>query len=104
MWSEIGTHGFLTGLNIQGVTGIIYGAIGATAIANYLYFYAIKQLPASEVGLFIYLDPIIAIMIAIPLLGELPTPLYIAGAVLVFMGIFIAEGRLPYHPLHKLRK
>lgn len=100
---EVQTTGFLVNLNIQGITGILYGAILATVIANYLYLYAIKMLQASEVGMFVYLDPIIAIIIAIPLLGEIPSPLYVLGSLLVFGGIYIAEGRIHYHPFHKLK-
>jgi len=42
--------------------------------------------------------------VAVPLLHETITGTYVLGAVLVFFGIFIAEGRLNYHPLQKLRE
>lgn len=88
----------------QGFTGVIFGALLSSFIAYYLFYWALKYFPASETGLFVYLDPIIAILIAMPLLGEIPNSLYWLGAILVFKGIYIAEGRLPYHPLHKLRE
>lgn len=90
-------------LDFPGLTGIIYGAFFATAIAHSIYAYGIKNIKASEVGIFTYVDPIATIIIAIPLLGEKVTPPYLLGSFFVFLGIFIAEKRLHYHPLQKLR-
>lgn len=82
--------------------GIIYAGIFASIICYALFYYALKKLEASDVSMFTYLDPVVTILIAIPLLGEIPTVEYIFGALLVFAGIYIAERRLPYHPFHKL--
>jgi drug/metabolite transporter (DMT)-like permease len=100
---EIQDHGFLTGVNMQGLIGILFGAILSSALAYYLYSLALKYMIASEVGIFVYMDPVIAVIIAIPLLGEKLTPIFLLGSFFVFLGIFISEGRLHYHPFHKLR-
>lgn len=55
-------------------------------------------------GIFLYIDPLATVLVAMPLLGEFPGPLYILGAILVFMGIYIAEGRIHWHPIHLLRR
>lgn len=90
-------------LNFQGLVGLIYGIIFAAVIAHFFLAYGIKYIKASEVGIFTYVDPVATIVIAVPLLNEVATPPYIIGAIFVFLGIFIAEGRLHYHPLHKLK-
>lgn len=90
-------------LNLQGAIGLLYGVIFAAVIAHFFLAYAIKYVKASEVGIFTYVDPIATIVIAVPLLHETISPAYAVAAVFVFVGIFIAEGRLHYHPLHKLR-
>lgn len=95
---------FITNLNIQGLTGILFGIFLSSIVGYYLFYWAIKKLPASEVSLFAYIDPVIAIVIAMPLLGEIPTLTYIFGASLVFLGIYIAEGHLPYQHYKKLVK
>lgn len=97
-------NGGMSHIGIQGWTGVIFGAIFASVIAYSLFYFAVKYVLASEVGIFTYIDPIVTIVIAIPLLGEVPTPTYIFGSLLVFLGIYIAEGRLHYHPLHLLNK
>lgn len=91
-------------LNMKILIGIIFGSVLATAVAHSFFAYGMKFIKASEVGIFTYVDPIATIIIAIPLLHEEITPLYLVGALFVFLGIFVAEGRLHYHPLHKLRE
>ncbi len=96
------TH-WTSDINFKIIIGIFFGSILATAIAHSIYAYGIKFIKASEVGVFTYVDPVATIIVAVPLLHEEITPLYIVGAAFVFLGIFIAEGRLHYHPLHRLR-
>lgn len=90
-------------LDIRGITGLLFGIILSSTVAYSFFTWGVKRIEASEVGLFTYIDPVIATLIAIPLLGEVITPLFILGSLFVFLGIFIAEGRLHYHPFHKLR-
>jgi len=90
--------------NIQGIIGITYGFLFASAIAHSLLAYGIKYIKTSEVGIFGYVDPLATVIVAIPLLQETITLYYIIGAVFVFGGIYIAEGRIPYHPFHLLKE
>lgn len=103
-FDEIQRVGFLPVINIQVVVGVLFGAFLSSAVAYFLQAYAIKKISVEEVGLFIYMDPIIAVLIAYPLLGEVPTLYFFMGAILVFLGIFIAENRLNWHPFHKLKR
>ncbi|OGK21909.1 hypothetical protein A3C23_01010 [Candidatus Roizmanbacteria bacterium RIFCSPHIGHO2_02_FULL_37_13b] len=90
-------------LNLVGIIGILYGAVLASIIAYCFFYYGISKIHISEIGLFMYIDPVATVLIAIPLLGEYPTKLYFLGALLVIVGIYIAEGRIHYHPIHKIR-
>jgi len=99
---ETMAYGFLPNLNFQGVTAIIWGSIFSSLLAYYLLYWALRYIHASEVSVFCYIDPVSAIAIAIPLIHEYPSPLFIIGAFLVFFGVFVAEGRIHYHPIHKL--
>ncbi|MBI4097267.1 MAG: EamA family transporter [Candidatus Levybacteria bacterium] len=101
--TEVHATDFMQNLNMQGLMGIGFGVLFASFIAHIIYNYGVKQIPASEVGVFAYVDPLAAILIAMPLLGETLTPVFLIGTLLVFLGICIAEARLHYHPLHKLR-
>ena len=90
-------------LNIQGWTGILFGVFLSSALAYSLFTYGISKIKMQEVGLFTYIDPIIAVLIAIPLLYEYPTIHFFIGSLLVFGGIYLAEGRIHWHPLNKLK-
>ncbi|MBI2443441.1 MAG: DMT family transporter [Candidatus Levybacteria bacterium] len=103
MFGEVQTHGFLTNLSNQGLIGILFGAFLSSALAYYLFNLALKYMVASEASIFTYMDPIIAILIAVPLLNESITVTYLIGSALVFLGISIAEKRVHWHPLHKLK-
>lgn len=101
---EIYSGSLSISLDYRGITGIIFGLFFSSALAYSLFEYGIKYIDGQDVGIFTYIDPIAAILIAIPLLHEQITFIYLMGAILVFGGIFIAEGRLHYHPFHRLRK
>lgn len=103
LYEMVDLHPFAT-LDYRGIVGLGFGIFLSSALAYSLFDWGIKKIDVQEVGLFYYIDPIIAAMIAIPLLGEVITSLFLLGSLLVFSGIFIAEGRLHYHPLHKLRR
>src|SRR5581483_9243563 len=103
-YSEIIRYGLVEQLTNRAIFGILFGAFFSSLAAYFFFYWGLKRISASEAGLFTYIDPITAIIIAIPLLGEKPTLLYMVGAVLVFVGIYIAERRIHYHPLHLLKK
>lgn len=90
-------------LNTNGIVGIVYGVFFSSAVAYSLFYYGISRLKAQEIGLFSYIDPIAAVLIAIPLLNEYPSFYYFLGSLLVFGGIYFAEGRIHWHPFHKLK-
>lgn len=91
-------------LSTQGLIGILFGAVFTSNLAYLLFNFGVKYIHASEVGMFLYIDPVITALVAVPLLNEQITTALIVGSVLVFGGIFIAEGRLHYHPIHKLNR
>lgn len=86
-----------------GLFGILFGIFFSSGLSYFLFHYGLSKISAEETGIFIYVDPLAAILVAVPLLGEYPTWYFFLGALLVFGGIFIAEGRLHWHPLHKLK-
>ena len=101
---EIASGSINYSLDHRGIIGIVFGIFLSSAAAYTLFEYGVKYINAQDVGIFTYIDPIVAILIAIPLLGEKLSLIYIMGSVFVFGGIYLAEGRLHYHPFHRLRK
>jgi drug/metabolite transporter (DMT)-like permease len=92
----------LFSLDFRGILGITFGIFLSSALAYFLYDWGLKRISSQEVGIFSYLDPLAATIIAIPLLHESIGSVFILGSVLIFAGIAIAEGRFHYHPFHKI--
>lgn len=90
-------------LDYRGWTGIFFGIFLSSALAYYLFHWGIDKMEAQEIGVFTYIDPLVAAIFAIWLLGETITPVFLLGSLLVFSGIYVSEGRFHYHPFHKLR-
>lgn len=103
MINDLKTWNFFD-LNHLGWLGMIFGVFFCSAFAYALFNYGISKIPAQEVGIFSYIDPIAAVLLAIPLLHEIPTVYFYLGCLLVFGGIFLAEGRIHYHPFQRIRR
>lgn len=71
--------------------GIIYGVFFSSALAYFAQNYALTKLTAQQAGIFTYIMPIAAVLVAIPLLGEFPDIFFIVGSVAVFIGILVGE-------------
>ena len=71
---------------------IFLGTLGA-AVQFSLFTWALRWLPPSRVVIYLTLNPIVAILLATLFLGEMVTPVLIAGLVFVIGGIFIANRR-----------
>lgn len=91
-------------LDPAGVIGILFGSLVSSLLAWFIFYWGLKYIPASETGVYQYIDPVATLLIAVPLLHEYPTPFFVLGSCLVFLGIYVAEGRVHWHPFHKLLK
>jgi drug/metabolite transporter (DMT)-like permease len=75
----------------QGWAGLLYMA-ALSAVAGYLLFYwLLRHMEASRVVAINYFQPVVVVLISIPLLGERPTGHLIVSTVLVLVGVFLAE-------------
>jgi drug/metabolite transporter (DMT)-like permease len=68
---------------------VVFPTAGAYLLNNW----ALARADASVVALFIYLQPLIAALLAMARLGERPSPATWAGGVLVFAAVFLALRR-----------
>lgn len=84
---------WLSNLNINGIVGIIFGAVFSSTIAYYLYNWGIEKAHINKIAVLDYINPIASIAIAVPLLGEKISPFIIIGSIFIFIGIYISERR-----------
>lgn len=71
--------------------GVFYMAILSGSFAYYLSNRAQKSIEVSEASVFSYLHPLFAAPLAVLWLGEKITPVFIIGAVIIAIGVMIAE-------------
>lgn len=102
--SEITSFGLSQMTQFPSIIGILFGSLLSSFLAYSIYYWALKHVLASQTTVFTYMDPVVAILIAAPLIHEYPTPLFFAGSLMVFLGMFLAEGKIHYHPFHLLFK
>ena len=72
-----------------------YIVVLPTVGAYYLNVVALKRVESSVVSVFVYLQPILTAVLAIPILDEHPSPRLIPAALLIFCGVTVTvwEGR-----------
>jgi drug/metabolite transporter (DMT)-like permease len=66
---------------------ILFGSV----ISYVIFAYSLTGLAASRVAAFNYLQPVIAIVLAVWLLAERPTKQAAAGGALILLGVYLAE-------------
>lgn len=91
-------------LDWRGYLGIGFGAILSSAASYALFNWGVSKISATDTSMFTYIDPVVGTILAFLLLHEPITWPFVLGTVFIFGGIFLAEGRLHYHPFGKLRK
>jgi drug/metabolite transporter (DMT)-like permease len=81
-WGNVGWIGW---------AGMFYMA-GFSAVVSYTVLaWVLRYMEPSRVAAINYIQPIIVILISIPILGEHPTGHLLAGAALVLLGVYLAE-------------
>jgi drug/metabolite transporter (DMT)-like permease len=72
-------------------TGLLYVVVGATVLAYLLYYLALDRLEPSKVAVFMYLQPVVAALLAYFVTGEALTARFLAGGALILAGVLLAE-------------
>lgn len=80
--------------------GIIWGILITSLLAFFLWQWGLARLSLSRVGFFSYVDPIVATVAAIIILEETLTYHFVVGALLIFIGLYVAEATIHYPHFH----
>ena len=74
-----------------GWASLVYMAVFPSAICYLIYYHALAHISASRVAAFIYLEPVIATLMAVAFLGERITTPLVAGGTVIFTGVYLTE-------------
>lgn len=78
-------------VSLRGWLSILYMAVFPSVICYVGYFYALNYIPASQVAVFAYLQPAIATLMAVPLLGETVSSALVMGGIVALVGVAITQ-------------
>jgi probable blue pigment (indigoidine) exporter len=71
---------------------LVWLAVTAGVMGTVLIMESYRRLPTSESSAFLMLNPLTGAVLAVPVLGEMLSPLQLAGAAMVLTGIALATG------------
>jgi drug/metabolite transporter (DMT)-like permease len=89
LWLSVGFDYARVGWTVW--AGLVFMALFPSVLCYLIFYYALTYIPASRVSAFAYLQPLVATLIAIPVLGEYPSKSLLTGGALVLAGVFTAE-------------
>ena len=75
----------------RGWAGVLYMAAIASVAAYLIFYYALTKISATRVIAFSYLQPVLATLLGILLLGEAVTHHLLIGGTMVLLGVYLAE-------------
>ncbi len=78
---------------LSATIGVVYLGVFPSAIAYATWAYVLAQIPASRASTFLYVVPVLAILVAWVWLSEVPTVLSLIGGAIVLSGIVLVNTR-----------
>jgi drug/metabolite transporter (DMT)-like permease len=79
------------GVGLVGWAGLLYMVL-CSAVGGYLLFYwLLRHMDASRVVVVNYLQPVVVVLLSIPLLAERPSVRLLASGALVLLGVYLTE-------------
>lgn len=78
-------------MNVRTGTALVYLAIFGSVIAYSAYIYAVGHLPTTQMSLYAYVNPLVAVVLGGLVLDEKLTPTSIVAMVVILVGVAIVQ-------------
>lgn len=88
-WDEIGN------LSLAGWVALVFLGLFCSGIAYIFWYDALSQIDASEVAAFIYLEPLVTVVVAAIVLGEMFTLPTFLGGLTILLGVYLVNRPAP---------
>jgi drug/metabolite transporter (DMT)-like permease len=81
-WSAVGVGGWLA---------LFYSSVISMGVAYFFWYRGLRVLGPTRTAVYANLQPIVALLVAWPLLGEVPTVFQAVGAATIIAGVFLTR-------------
>jgi drug/metabolite transporter (DMT)-like permease len=95
LFAAVGDAGAIRSLSPRGVAAILYLAIPGMALGHWFWQEGVAALGGARSGLYLYLEPLATVTLAVPLLGEPFGPFIALGGAMVLAGVWIGQRERP---------
>jgi len=92
VWADVSA---IRALSPRGIVAVLYLAIPGLALGNWFWQEGVARLGATRAGLYLYLEPLATLALAVPFLGEPFGPIVALGGGLVLAGVYLGQRGRP---------
>lgn len=96
--------GWINEVSILGTLGLFYMVLLSSISAYFLFEWGLSRTSVTMANLFQYIEPLIATVLAVTLLGEHLSKQFLTGAVLVAVGAYLGTLAKEAHHRHKAHR
>jgi drug/metabolite transporter (DMT)-like permease len=89
----IPTNGFaeIGHLTLNGWLGVAFLGIFCSGLAYIAWYDALKALTTAQTGVFLYIELLVAVVVAFFVLGEAITPASLIGGAIILLGVWLVH-------------
>lgn len=92
-------------ITMLGILGLIYMVLLSSISAYFLFEWGLSKTSVITADFFQYIEPFIAGLLAVAILGEIISPSFLTGAVLIAVGVFLGTlAKEAHHRHHKAHR
>ena len=88
-----GSYAELPAVSFAGWLGVTFLGIFCSGLAYIAWYDALQALSTAETGVFLYIEPLVAMVVAFFLLGEPITPASLIGGAVILFGVWLVNKR-----------
>ncbi len=92
-WALTGGLADMGRLTAAGWTSLVFLGVFCSGLAYVFWYDALRVLPTARVGIMLYLEPLVTMVVAAVLLGEVITAAAILGGLIILVGVRVATVR-----------
>jgi drug/metabolite transporter (DMT)-like permease len=76
---------------VNGWIGILFLGIFCSGLAYIAWYDALQALSAAQTGVFLYIEPLVAVVVAFFVLGETITRVSLVGGAVILFGVWLVN-------------